>query len=360
MSIDSIKSRNELLENYRLAISGDLPEKIPVVLWSIGHGFAHELDIPIDEYYRDTKTKLMVQSKMQETYPDAMLMPGIYPDYGVVTEPALFGCPVLWQKQQAPAAEPLFSSIEEVDHWNVPNVASSRMANKVMDDIDYLLKHADPSLLEDYGYMQGTVFMMGPLETAAMIRGYAAFLIDLLENPERVKLLLRIVTDGLLEWLGILEKKHGTIRQLIVADHFSTQISEDHFEEFFFPYMRELFAQYPEAVRVYHNEGIIEHVMHRIPEMGASIFHFGTEMQKTSEAIGDRICLMGNLDPINLMLNSAADEVKEECLRILDIAAGKGGFLLSTAGGMSINTPPENISTLFEAVNEYMSGRKKG
>jgi len=356
MNYAATNAVKELRSNFNAAVNGEIPHKVPVVLWSIGHGFANELNIPIGDYYKDNRTKLVVQSKMQETYPDAILMPGVYPDYGVVAEPALFGCPVHWQKQQAPAAEPIFADIKQVDNWQVPDIASGQMARKVIEDIDYLLENADAPLLNKYHYMQGTVFMMGPLETAAMIRGYSEFLMDVVLDPARVKLLLRMVTDGLIEWLKLLEKKYGSIRQLIIADHFPTQISPDHFEEIFLPYMREIYAQYPKAIRVYHNEGQIDHVIHKIPKMGASVFHFGTDIQKTTDLIGDKICLMGNINPIDCMLNGTAKEVRSECLRVLHIGAAKGGFMLSTAGGMSINTPPQNINSMFEAVNQYGVG----
>jgi len=334
---------------YETALGLGKPDRTPVVIWSIGHGYAAELGMNIRDYYHDVEPKLEAQTRLQQDWPEAMLMPGVYPDFGVVTEPALLGCDVLWHDGQPPDAVPIFASIEEVDSFIPPNAAGTEMARRVFETRDYLARHADPVLIEDYGYLTGKVFMMGPLETAAMMRGYSEFLMDIALHPDKVHALLRIVVDALLQWLVCLEQEYGKTDTLIIADHFATQISPQHFDEFFMPSLRAVYAEYPEAVRVYHNEGNIEHVLDKLPDLQASVFHFGTDIGKTHAALGGRMCLMGNLDPIEIMMNGSEEQVYAEARRVLDLAARDGGYLLSTAGGMSVGTPTANIRALLRA-----------
>jgi uroporphyrinogen decarboxylase len=237
------------------------------------------------------------------------------------------------------------------------NVRQDGLFPKVIETYEYMFRHTDPKYIAEYGYLDGSVFLMGPLETAAVIRGYADFLLELYDEPELVHELLRMVTDTLIEWLRHLETRIGTLKRIFVADHFPTQISAVHFEEFFFPYMREIYAAFPSALTMYHNEGLIDHVLQRIPDLGASLFHFGTEAAKTREAIGSRMCLMGNIDPIQVMLYGSAEEVRAACRNVLERCAPGGGLLLSSAGGLSVRTPEANVRAMLEATAEYAAGK---
>lgn len=71
-------------------------------------------------------------------------------------------------------------------------------------------KNVEERFILDYGQLEGTINITGPLETAALIRGYSDFLIDLIRNPKHVHQLLRKVNDTLLSWIKFFEKFQGT------------------------------------------------------------------------------------------------------------------------------------------------------
>ena len=93
--------------------------------------------------------------------------------------------------------------------------------------------------------------------------------------------------------------------------------------------------------------------MERIPEFGADVFHFGTEIAETKKRIGKQLCLMGNLDPLEVMLRGGVETVRQTARSALKIGAQGGGFLLSTAGGMAPGTPRENIQAAIETAGGY-------
>lgn len=140
-------------------------------------------------------------------------------------------------------------SLEETDLvpvviWGVTLWYSKKLGIKAYDyyhRYEYMMKNIDRKLVEDYGYVEGSVFFLGPLEVAAAIRGYCGFLTDLYDEPEMVHKLLEFVTDTLLEWLHYVETKIGKLQRVIMADHFPCQVSPQMFEEFCFPYFKKIF-----------------------------------------------------------------------------------------------------------------------
>jgi uroporphyrinogen decarboxylase len=125
-----------------------------------------------------------------------------------------------------------------------------------------------------------------------------------------------------------------------------------------FPYYTRIFDAYPNALKLYHNEGEITRILQHIPKFGTDVFHFGTDAKKTKEVIGDKVCLLGNLDPVRVMQNGTAETVTAEALEVLEAAAPGGGLILCAAGAYGVDTPRENIRALLESVKLYHKKRK--
>lgn len=344
---------NRVTENFLTTVSLKKPEMVPPVIWGVALWYTKKLGIKAKDYYQGMELKLDVQIKLQEQFPEALMLPGIWPDFGVAAEPSAFGCPIVWEENQAPSARPAITDMRQVLNLKDFDITTAGNLPDVLKTHEYFLKNIPKHFIEDYGYLDGSVFFLGPLETAALIRGYAAFLMELVDNPDLVHVLLNIVTDKQIEWLKYQETKIGKLKRIFLADHFPTQISAEHFEEFFFPYIQRIFDAFPDAINLWHNEGQVSHIVHRIPDLHCNIFHFGTDAGETKKALEGKVCIMGNLDPVRLMQFATASEVREECLKVLSQAAPGGGFILCAAGGFGVETPDENVFAMLDSVKEY-------
>ena len=69
-----------------------------VALW-----YTLKVGITARDYYQGLELKLDTQIKLQDEFPDFLLLPGIWPDFGVVAEPSAFGCEVIWEENQLSA-----------------------------------------------------------------------------------------------------------------------------------------------------------------------------------------------------------------------------------------------------------------
>lgn len=77
------------------------------------------------------------------------------------------------------------------------------------------------------------------------------------------------------------------------------------------------------------------------------------DLREVKEKYGDKLCLMGNLHTIDIMLNGSVDEVEREAKKAIDDAAGGGGFILSTGDQCPRQTPYENIFKMVEVAKTY-------
>jgi uroporphyrinogen decarboxylase len=71
------------------------------------------------------------------------------------------------------------------------------------------------------------------------------------------------------------------------------------------------------------------------------------------------MCLMGNVNPLEIATRGTPDEVKEATLEVLAGGTepdGKG-MILSVGGGTSPGTPRQNIVAMLEALEEFNGKR---
>ncbi|HHY98332.1 MAG TPA: hypothetical protein GX509_06300 [Firmicutes bacterium] len=81
----------------------------------------------------------------------------------------------------------------------------------------------------------------------------------------------------------------------------------------------------------------------------------GLDIVKAKEAVGSKICLIGNLDPINILERGRPEEVRAETQRILEVARG-GGLLFNTGEMVPRATPEENILAMVETIKGWGEG----
>jgi len=78
---------------------------------------------------------------------------------------------------------------------------------------------------------------------------------------------------------------------------------------------------------------------------------------KARAAVGDRVALQGNLDPMTLF--GGADRIRAEVARTLDSYGAVPGHVFNLGHGISQFTPPEAVEVLVEAVHQH-SRRQRG
>ena len=304
------------------------------------------------EYYLDVDTKLALQLKLAELLPEALILPGLFPDLGVIVEVSAFGGRIQWLKGGAPYIGQALHEPADIDRLRLPRPGLDGLMPLALAQRETMRRKLQARGIE----MEPWTITMGPAEVAGLLMGYERFYLGLYDDPARLHTLLEMATEFIIAWLRVQSEAYGGARAVCVADHVFSQVPPALAREFFLPHEQAIFAAFPEAVRIYHNEGrhSDEHIA-MVLELGADVWHFGSDVHALSELypkIGDAIVLFGGLNPHGVIGHGTPDEVRAATRSALAEAEGHR-ILFSSGTG---TTPETTLANLRAMVATAVAG----
>ena len=212
----------------------------------------------------------------------------------------------------------------------------------------------------DTGEILPLITSRGPLCTAGFVRSTTDFMIDLVEKPEWAHKLINLCTNLIIDWLKAQHKAMGnTVEGIFILDDIVGFINEDHYQEFAHPYLKKICDAFPKDwVKIYHNDAEIGACLDHLPDCGFNVLNWGkqTDIADVKARVGDRMCLMGNVNPLEVGVRGTPEEVREDTLDVLEKSGGEG-IILSVGGGTSPGMPRQNIQAMLKALDEYNAKR---
>jgi uroporphyrinogen decarboxylase len=73
-------------------------------------------------------------------------------------------------------------------------------------------------------------------------------------------------------------------------------------------------------------------------------------LKAASERVGSRVCLMGNLDPVELLWRGTPVAVAHAARQAIADAGQPGGFILGSGCEVPVAAPRENLNAMIETV----------
>jgi uroporphyrinogen decarboxylase len=156
-----------------------------------------------------------------------------------------------------------------------------------------------------------------------------------------------------------------------IADNRGVFFNPAQMERFILPYLR----RWAEAVKgmglyaILHTDGDINSCLEDLAESGIDALQAidpvaGMEMRSVKDAVGDRLCLCGNVDCGLLVMGTPGPDVSPDALSgpgevyaatrdlLLDCKAG-GGLVLGASNAVQPEVPIENYMAMIEAWREH-------
>lgn len=92
-----------------------------------------------------------------------------------------------------------------------------------------------------------------------------------------------------------------------------------------------------------------------IPDTGADCFSFDHAVDPKTARItaGNRLPLMGNIDPVKYIMNGNPATIRQESFRIIESCGSDGGFILAPGCETPISSPDENVIAMCQAGRDY-------
>jgi uroporphyrinogen decarboxylase len=150
-----------------------------------------------------------------------------------------------------------------------------------------------------------------------------------------------------------------TVEGVFILDDIVGFINEDHYLEFAHPYLKKICDAFPaDWVKIYHNDAEVDACLDHLPDCGFNVLNWGKQkdIDEVKDRVGDRMCLMGNVNPLEIGVRGTPDEVYDGTLDVLEMSGGEG-IILSVGGGTSPGMPRENILAMQRALADFNASR---
>ena len=326
------------------------PDPVPVALivdspWLPGYAGINTLD-----YFLFPEKWFQINLDLLTRFPDAVWIPGFWVEYGMAALPSAFGVRIHFHPNYPPSIEPVTT---DISHWAdalLPNVHEDGFMPLAL----RLYEHTEARLHAE-GLGIKMVAARGPMVNAGWIMGVSDLMTGIVMHPAEIHRFLDKITTTIIRWLHAqLETLHEP-EGIMLLDDVVGMVSPTHYEEFAAPYLRRIFDEFEGLVRIYHNDTPCPHLYSALAEANFDVFNFShtADIAETKAKMGHRVALMGNVAPLDLGARGTPEEVEAAALACLDKAAPGGGMILSFGGGVSPDTPAENIDALLRAARNW-------
>jgi len=245
-------------------------------------------------------------------------------------------------------------SARELAQIRIPDPSSCPEHLLTLQIIQWYYENVPTELVERFGYVKGLVRFENPFDRLASNLGTEWFA-RIYTDPSFVHAAMDLFTEASLVGAHSLAKEFGPPVWVMLAEDLPSMLSPEHYVEFVAPYHRRLFEAFSGAVKFLHNDGDAAHLVEVLPECGMDILHFGPHVpiELAKAKIGSRIALMGNLDPLGVVLRGSAAQFEAESKRIIEAGKVGGGFVFSTGGELSPGTDPERVRAMSRYARQF-------
>jgi uroporphyrinogen decarboxylase len=332
------------------------PDQVPVALivdspWLPGHAGINTLD-----YYLFPEQWLKINLDLLDRFPDAVWIPGFWIEYGMADLPSAFGARIHFYHDRPPSIEPVTTEVETWTNTSLPDVEEAGLMPWLL----RLYELVELRLQAD-GLGIKMVAARGPMVTAGFLMGINDLMMGLVMRPDEISKFLDTITTTIINWLHAQLKRLDNPEGIMLLDDVVGMVSLNHYQEMVAPHLQRIFAEFDGLIKIYHNDTPCAHLYKAFAEAGFDVFNFSHEadIAQVKSDMGYRVALMGNVAPLDLGVRGTAAEVRRAALDCMDKAAPGGGMILSFGGGVSPETPAENIDALLSAARSW-PGKRQG
>lgn len=332
-------------------IRGDRPPVPPVGFIIDSPWLPNWAGFKILDYFVDNKIFLEANFKALTTFPQAIFFPGFWLEYGMCTEPSAFGSVPVWEENEFPFAKRTLRTAADVDDLEPPNPRKDGLLPFVI----RRLRSLQPDI-ERAGHRIRFATARGPLNIASFLMGTSEFLTALKTDPDRMRRLLSVITDFLVEWVALQRECFPSIDGILLLDDIVGFVGRQDFETFAFPCLKRIFSA-DVSVKFFHNDAPCKVCAPLLPEAGVNLLNFGPQhtLGEMRRWTGNRITLVGNIHPRDVLANGSPSEVTEAVTAMLNALEDPSRLIVSCGGGMPPGAPTENIKALIAATEKWRS-----
>jgi len=136
-------------------------------------------------------------------------------------------------------------------------------------------------------------------------------------------------------------------------------MSPTQFQEFLLPYYREIvdYIHSKDLLVFKHSDGNVWGIIYDWIDVGFEGIHpfqpQCMDLAESKEKLGDKVCLMGNIDCIDTLVSGSEKDVEEEVRQAIKTAGPGGGYILASSNTIHPGVKAENYIAMVRATHKY-------
>ena len=197
---------------------------------------------------------------------------------------------------------------------------------------------------------------------SAYLMDIDAILMNFLAEPDLVELVMDKVLACNMEIVRRAIRAGAEV--IILGDDYASNkgpmMSPAVFAQFILPRLRRMVDLIHEegALCVKHSDGNLYPILEMIVSAGPDGLNpvepvAGMTLSRTKQLVGDRVCLVGNIDCAHLLPHGTVDEVRAAVRQAIADAGPGGGFILSSSNSIHSSCSPRNFMAMVAACHEF-------
>lgn len=345
------------LERIRRTIARQATDRLPVAPY-LANWTAAFAGMSFSTYCSDARQMAAAQLAAWECVGHDVLLPDA--DNYYLAEG--FGCVTQFYEDNFPALErPALEEFHQVFDLDVPDpMRDGRMPVYLEATARIAQQVGEEAVIR----VPGT----GPFAVASYLVGIERFLFEVGRIQKGLDLSNQAAVDRMLDLAAEAVTRFG-LAQLRAGAHIlqcgdslasGSMISPATYRRFVLPRHQRIFDAWKQAgaITVLHVCGNNTRMLDLFAETGADIVEIDSlvDLRFAKETIGDRVCLIGNIDPVAVMLQGRVDHVEAAARACIAAAAAGGGYILGTGCEVPPGTPLENLQALVRVAHGYRAG----
>ncbi len=272
-------------------------------------------------------------------------MDSTHPSGYAYCEASAYGLAVTYPENNLPyAKDHLILDFERDIHFIRPlDIESNKAMMNRVEGVRQYVKNADEEIFI-CGHAEG------PLAEYCDLRGAGEGFMDLFDYENEVKDALQVIVNNTKKWIDL--QAEAGCHCMSIGDAISSQISEDMYLEFVFPFHKQL-IDHIKSKGIYskfHICGDTSRILPHLASAGANIMdvdHLVCDIEKFVPLLKENQVFCGNLDPVSIIKNASPEEVYKASIGL--IKKTKGKCILSGGCEIPLGTPMENYQAMIEA-----------
>lgn len=307
------------------------------------------------DFYVDPQKWFDSYMKVRRDFPELILLPDWWVEYGMATEPASFGCRIEFFDDNLPVVHHIYEDTDELVERGAPKVPDLRKSGLTPFVLN-LQRSVQPKL-KDMGEDHRIVCARGPLTIASHLMPVSELLVGVKLEPDAVHALLKVTTSVVIQWLELQLENVKDARGIMVLDDVCGFFGNDDFEEFAQPYLKEIYSHFDGLLHLFHNDHTNDVCYPYLKDIGIQAINpsYKTDIAGLRRKLGLNVCIIGNIPPMALARDTPErvyELTRETIAAYVNEQGSVSGLLLSAGGGAPMGARRENIEAMISAVRD--------